>query len=81
MNARRSLALGAERIGLIAARAPVLYLVVVAFFSAIALYGAAIINTDDVLTDLLKSNTHEYRDYENFRKLFPSDELDAYIIV
>ena len=28
----------------------------------------------------MRSNTHEYRDYERLQKLFPTDELDVFVI-
>ncbi len=74
------MALGAERLGLLALKAPVHWLVIIGIFAATALFGISQLKTDDALTDLLRSNTHEYRDYERLQKLFPTDELDVFVI-
>ncbi len=80
MKGSTSLALGAERIGLLALAAPVAWLVIIALFSSAALFGVYQLKTDDALTDLLRSNTHEFRDYRRMQKLFPSDELDVFVV-
>lgn len=80
MKSSSSLALGTERIGLIPLLAPRTFLVFVGIVLVAALFGAAKLNTDDALTDLLKSDTQEYRAFVAFQKLFPSEELDGYVI-
>lgn len=80
MSAPRSLALNAERIGLLALNAPFHWLAIIGLFALTALFGISQLKTDDALTDLLRSNTHEYRDYEHLQKLFPTDELDVYVV-
>lgn len=74
------MALGAERIGLLALKSPVHWLVIIGLFAATALFGISQLKTDDALTDLLRSDTHEYRDYERLQKLFPTDELDVFVV-
>ncbi len=80
MRSSGSLALGAERIGLLAMAAPLHWLFIIGLFAATALFGISQLKTDDALTDLLRSDTHEYRDYERVQRLFPTDELDVYVI-
>ena len=77
MNTRQSLALGVERIGLWALEKPVAILAIIACLSVVAFYGISNLRTEDAMTDLLRSHTHEYQDYERFRRLFPTEELDA----
>ncbi|MEM7425402.1 MAG: efflux RND transporter permease subunit [Pseudomonadota bacterium] len=81
MKSTSSLALGAERVGLLVLKGPRAFLAGVAILLAIAVAGAVQINTDDALTDLLRSDTREYRAYELYRKLFPTEELDTYVVV
>ena len=80
MRRSGSLALGAERIGLLALAAPLHWLLIIGLFAATALFGISQLKTDDALTDLLRSDTHEYRDYRRLQRLFPTDELDVYVI-
>ena len=59
-----SIAFGLERIGLIAQRAPVLSLCIVAVLCVAAFFGLQRIKIDDSLSQLFRSETPEYKQYE-----------------
>lgn len=76
-----SIAFGLERIGLIAQRAPVLSLCVVAALCVGAFFGLQRIKIDDSLSQLFRSETPEYKQYEEVTKRFPSSEYDVLLVV
>ncbi|MBX9757304.1 MAG: MMPL family transporter [Beijerinckiaceae bacterium] len=73
--------LGAERLGLLALRWPVWCALIAVVFSVIAALGVARINVDDSLSQLFRSNTPEFRQYEDMSRRFPSSEFDVLIVV
>ncbi len=75
------LGLGAERIGAVAIRNPVLWFVAILAISLVALAGIARINVDDSLTELFRSNSVEFKKYETLTKRFPASEYDVLIVV
>jgi uncharacterized protein len=81
--ARRSLsvAFGLERIGLIAMRAPILSCVVLVALCIAAFFGLQRIKIDDSLSQLFRSDTPEYKQYEQVTKRFPSTEFDVLVVV
>ena len=76
-----SIAFGLERIGLIAVRAPVLSLVILAALCVGAFFGLQRIKIDDSLSQLFRSDTPEYKQYEEVTKRFPSSEFDVLVVV
>jgi hypothetical protein len=81
--ARRSLsiAFGLERIGLIAMRAPILSCVVLVALCVGAFFGIQRIKIDDSLSQLFRSDTREYKQYEEVTRRFPSTEFDVLVVV
>jgi predicted RND superfamily exporter protein len=75
------LALGIERFGLIALRAPVLAGIVFIVLAIAAAFGAARIEADDSLSQLFRSETPEFKLYEEVTKRFPSSEFDVLVVV
>src|SRR3954466_13999066 len=74
------LALGLERIGLLALKAPVVAAVVVALLAVAAAFGVARLKVDDSVSQLFRSNDPAFQQYEAGRRRFPSSEfgvLDA----
>jgi predicted RND superfamily exporter protein len=75
------LALGIERFGL----APLRFLVpsAIAFilFAILAAIGVMRIEADDSLSQLFRSETPEFKQYEEVTKRFPSSEYDVLIVV
>jgi len=76
-----SIAFGLERIGLIAVKAPVLSLVILATLCVGAFFGLQRIKIDDSLSQLFRSDTPEYKQYEEETKRFPSSEFDVLVVI
>ena len=76
-----SIAFGLERIGLIAMRTPVLSCIILFAMVIGAVFGIERIKIDNSLSQLFRSNTKEYRQYEEVTKRFPSTEYDVLVVV
>jgi len=76
-----SIAFGVERLGLIAVRAPILSCVVLAAMVVAAIFGIQRIKIDDSLSQLFRSDSKEYRQYEEVTKRFPATEFDVLVVV
>ncbi|CAN5174702.1 MMPL family transporter [soil metagenome] len=76
-----SIAFGLERIGLIALRAPKLAATVLLALVVVAVFGLQRIKIDDSLSQLFRSDTPEYKQYEEVTKRFPSSEYDVLVVV
>jgi uncharacterized protein len=76
-----SIAFGLERIGLIAVRAPILSCLILLAMVIGAVFGIHRIKIDDSLSQLFRSDTKEYRQYEEVTKRFPSSEFDVLVVV
>jgi predicted RND superfamily exporter protein len=77
----RSLALGIERIGLISLRFPAAAFVVVVVLAVLGGFGVTQLQVDDSLSQLFRSNTPEYRQFEETVRRFPSAEYDVLVVV
>jgi hypothetical protein len=75
------LALGLERGGLFALRAPLLSCLVLMALCIAAFLGAERIKVDDSLSQLFRSDTREFRQYEEVTRRFPSSEFDVLVVV
>jgi predicted RND superfamily exporter protein len=76
-----SIAFGIERIGLVAVRTPILSCLILAALVVAAIFGIQRIKIDDSLSQLFRSNSKEYRQYEEVTKRFPSTEYDVLVVV
>jgi uncharacterized protein len=76
-----SIAFGLERMGLIAMRAPILSCVILILMVIGAVFGIYRIKIDDSLSQLFRSDSREYRQYEEVTKRFPSTEFDVLVVV
>src|SRR3982075_863767 len=76
-----SIAFGLERIGLIAVQAPILSCVIFVALIVGAIFGIQRIKIDDSLSQLFRSNSKEYRQYEAETKRFPATEFDVLVVV
>src|SRR6476620_1186819 len=76
-----SIAFGLERMGLIAVRAPVLSCMILVVLIVGAIFGIQRIKIDDSLSQLFRSNSKEYRQYEAVTKRFPATEFDVLVVV
>jgi predicted RND superfamily exporter protein len=75
------LGFGIERIGLMAARAPLATLIVMAILTLFAAAGAAKLQTGGLLISLLRSDTPEFRTFERLREEFSSYDSTVHLIV
>ncbi|MBO0741960.1 MAG: MMPL family transporter, partial [Hyphomicrobiaceae bacterium] len=78
---RRSFAFGLERLGLIGLRAPQLTVVLILVLSALAGWGLTLLRVDDSLSELFRTDTAEFRRYEEIDRRFPSSEYDVLVVV
>src|ERR1700729_477263 len=76
-----SIAFGLERIGLIAVQAPILSCLVLVALIIGAVFGIERIKIDDSLSQLFRSNSKEYQQYEAETKRFPATEFDVLVVV
>ena len=83
MGAARAhnIALGLERIGLISLRYPIAIAVMVVVLCAAAAVGITRLKVDDSLSQLFRSDTPEFKQYEEVSRRFPSSEYDVLIVV
>jgi uncharacterized protein len=77
----RSIAFGLERIGLIAVKAPILSMFILVILIVGAVFGIDRIKIDDSLSQLFRSNTKEFHQYEEVTKRFPAEEFDVLVVV
>jgi len=75
------LALGIERFGLIPLRFPILGAIVFVALAVLAAVGVMRIQTDDSLSQLFRSETPEFKQYEEVTKRFPSSEYDVLVVI
>ena len=80
-NASQSIALGLERIGLISLRFPVLVGLAAMVLLIAAVSGIARIKVDDSLSQLFRSDTPEFKTFEEVTRRFPSNEFDVLIVI
>src|ERR1700744_2276379 len=76
-----SIAFGLEKIGLIAVRAPVLSCLILVALIVGAIFGIQRIKIDDSLSQLFRSNSKDYKQYEAETKRFPATEFDVLVVV
>jgi uncharacterized protein len=75
------LALGIERFGLVPLRFVVPSVIVFILLAVLAAIGVMRIQADDSLSQLFRSETPEFKLYEDVTKRFPSSEYDVLIVV
>jgi predicted RND superfamily exporter protein len=76
-----SLALGIERLGLVSLAFPVVVTLLAIALSIAAAFGVMRIRVDDSLNQLFRSDSAEFRQYEELEKRFPSSEFDVLVVV
>jgi predicted RND superfamily exporter protein len=75
------IALGIERIGLVSLRAPILSALVLAALTIAAMFGVVRIKVDDSLSQLFRSDTAEFKQFEAVTRRFPSSEFDVLVVI
>ncbi|MCW5701187.1 MAG: RND family transporter [Bradyrhizobium sp.] len=76
-----SIAFGLERMGLIAVKAPILSCIVLAVLMVAAVFGVYRIKIDDSLSQLFRSDSKDYKQYEAVTKRFPATEFDVLVVI
>jgi predicted RND superfamily exporter protein len=77
----RNLALGLERIGFLPLAHRTLCVVAFVVLSALAAVGFTRLKVDDSLSQLFRSDTEQFRTYEEVTRRFPSNEFDVLIVI
>jgi predicted RND superfamily exporter protein len=72
---------GIDKLGLVALKAPYISAVLIAILTALAAYGVSGLRVDDSLSELFRTDTKEFRQYEEIDRRFPSSEYDVLIAV
>src|ERR1700738_1751700 len=76
-----SIAFGLERLGLIAVQKPILSCIILVALIIGAIFGIQRIKIDDSLSQLFRSNSKDYKQYEAETKRFPATEFDVLVVV
>ncbi|WP_131113762.1 MMPL family transporter [Lichenihabitans psoromatis] len=79
--ARSKLAFGIERIGLGPMRFRVISMLLLILLAVAAGFGVERLKVDDSLSQLFRSNSPEFKQYEDVTQRFPSNEFDALVVV
>jgi uncharacterized protein len=77
----RAIALGLERLGLVPFRAPRLSLAIALALAALAVLGIERLKVDDSLSQLFRSNSPAFQEYEQVSREFPSSEYNVLVVV
>ena len=73
--------MGIERAGLITLRFPIIALIILAVLAIGARFGVERIKIDDSLSQLFRSDSAEFKQYEEVVRRFPSNEFDVLVVV
>jgi predicted RND superfamily exporter protein len=79
--ANKPYTLGLERIGLISLRFPLLVGLAATVLVIGAVFGFLRIKVDDSLSQLFRSETPEFKTFDEVTRRFPSNEFDVLIVV
>ena len=71
--------LGLDRLGLVALKAPWIAAAVIAMLTVLAVVGVSKLRVDDSLSELFRTDTAEFRQYEEIDRRFPSSEYDVLV--
>jgi uncharacterized protein len=75
------LAFGIERTGLISLRFPLIIALLSAVLAGAAAVGITRLRVDDSVSQLFRSDTPEFRQYEQESRRFPSSEFDVLLVI
>jgi len=78
---QRSYAFGLERAGFLGLGWPRLTLLLILLVSVAAGFGLTRLKVDDSLSELFRTDTEEFRRYEEIDRRFPSSEYDVLVVV
>jgi uncharacterized protein len=77
----KSIAFRLERLGLIPMKAPILSCIILLGLIVGAVFGIHRIKIDDSLSQLFRSDTKEFHQYEEVTRKFPAEEFDVLVVV
>jgi uncharacterized protein len=72
---------GIDKLGLVALRSPLVSAVLIAVLTVLAALGVSRLQVDDSLSELFRTDTKEFQQYEAIDRLFPSSEYDVLVVV
>ncbi|MGO4683307.1 efflux RND transporter permease subunit [Hyphomicrobium sp. 2TAF46] len=75
------ISLGLNKLGLIGIKAPIVSAILVVLLTAAAVMGLTHLKVDDSLSELFRTNTPEFKTYEEIDRRFPSSEYDVLVVV
>lgn len=75
------LSFGLERVGLFALAHPIAISILIVVFTGLAGMGINQLRVDDSLSELFRTNTKEFHQYEEIDRRFPSSEYDVLAVV
>jgi len=81
LGKQHAIAFGFERIGLLSLRFPLAVALVAIALAIAAGLGVARIKVDDSLSQLFRSDTLEFKQYEDATRRFPSSEFDVLVVM
>src|SRR5271155_4553423 len=76
-----AIALGVERFAFLPLRAPLVTIIVAALLTLAAFLGIERIQIDDSLGQLFRSDSVEFKQYQQVSHEFPSSEYDVLIVI
>ncbi|MGB4866440.1 MAG: MMPL family transporter [Hyphomicrobium sp.] len=80
-NRSHPFSFGVDRIGLAALKAPLVSCALIVLITLVAIAGLLRLKVDDSLAELFRTNTPEFRTYEDIDRRFPSSEYDVLVVV
>jgi len=80
-KAYRRAGFGLERLGLVCARWPRIFAVILVALFAFGVYGVVVVEQDDQVSSLFRSDREEFRKFQDVRDLFRESENDVGIIL
>ncbi len=78
---RRSFAFGLERAGLLGLGWPRITILFILLISVLATLGLMRLKVDNSLSELFRTDTQEFRRYEEIDRRFPSSEYDVLAVI
>jgi hypothetical protein len=72
---------GLERLGLVALGAPWITFALIVVLTIFATLGVMRLKVDDSLSELFRTSTPEFRQYEEIDRRFPSSEYDVLVVI
>ncbi|MFA5949400.1 MAG: MMPL family transporter [Hyphomicrobium sp.] len=72
---------GLDKLGLVALSSPYFAAFLIAVLTGLAALGVSKLRVDDSLSELFRTNTREFQQYEEIDKRFPSSEYDVLVVV